>query len=268
MNTLKINTSQFWKPLLLFIVIFLAIIILREYGEKLLLKNDITSFKAHTLLKLGANIILTFISSLFIKKNALLELAGLGKSKLKKVGLLVFPLLFLVLLNLLLMNDLSDENLMISNLLLFTIYCVSIGFSEELGLRGFLQSHLINHIGQTKKGVILSVFLAALFFGVAHFLSFDKGLYGEISQAAFATFIGVMFGVLLLITKRIYPLIIIHAVIDFAAKLDAVGVPIEEKITEPMSIENSILVTLLVLPCLIYGIILMVKYKTTIAHVV
>ena len=81
------------------------------------------------------------------------------------------------------------------------------------------------------------------------------------SQVFFATFIGVMFGFLLVITKKIYPLIVIHTIIDFAAKLDLTGLPIKEKISASMSIENAILITLLASPCLLYGIFLMKKYE-------
>jgi len=263
----KTNHLKFWKPFISFSILFLSILLLREYGEALLLKNNINTFSVHTLFKLSANLILIAGAYIFINKNNLSALAGLEKVKLKKAGLLVFPLLFLVLLNVLLMDTLNSDNLSTANLIIFIIYCCSIGMSEELCLRGFIQSHFIHHFGSTKKGMVLAVFLAALFFGFAHFLSFDKGIYGEISQATFATFIGFMFGVLLLITKRIYPLIIIHAIIDFVAKLDTVGLSIKASIIEPMSIENSILVTLLVLPCLIYGIVLMTKYKTTISQI-
>ena len=72
-----------------------------------------------------------------------------------------------------------------------------------------------------------------------------------------------MFGTLLVVTKRLYPLIIIHALIDFVAKLDSTGVPIKQKITESTSIENAVFITLVILPCLIYGLFLMKKYKLT-----
>ena len=70
-----------------------------------------------------------------------------------------------------------------------------------------------------------------------------------------------MFGFLLVITKRIYPIIIVHAIIDFVAKLDSTGIPIKEKISESMSIENAIFIGLLALPCFLYGIFLMKKYE-------
>ena len=53
--------------------------------------------------------------------------------------------------------------------------------------------------------------------------TFDKGLFGEIAQVGYALFIGLAFGATLYLTKRIYPLILVHAFIDFFSKIEAVG---------------------------------------------
>jgi membrane protease YdiL (CAAX protease family) len=255
-----ITKKQFWNQLLLFVAALLLILTTREYVSHQLIENGVESYQTHMLLGIGANIVLIIVSMFFIKKNGLLKIAGIKGTKLKRWYLLLFPLVFLVVLNVLLMDDI-DTAILFSNILFLLMYCISIGFAEELSIRGFLQSHLINYLGNTKKNIILSIFAAALFFGLIHLLNFDKGIYGEVSQVFFAMFIGVMFGVVLVITKRIYPLIIVHAVIDFAAKLDATGVPIKEKISQSMSIENAVLSVLLTLPCLLYGIFLMKKYQ-------
>jgi len=166
---------------------------------------------------------------------------------------------YLVLLNVLLMDDVNTNKL-IPNIFLLLLHTLSIGFAEELSIRGFLQSHFIRQFGNSKKNIILSVFGAAIIFGLLHFIKFDKGIYGELSQFCFATFIGVTFGSILVITKSIYPLIIVHTIIDFAAKLDSTGLSINAGPTEVMSVENAIIISLLTLPCLLYGIFLMKKY--------
>jgi len=252
--------KQFWNQLILFVIALLLILLTREYFSHLLIENGIRSYQTHTFLSIGTNIILILISYFFIKKNGLTKFAGIKGTNLKKWYLLIFPLIYLVLLNVFLMDDVNTDFLF-PNILILLIYSISIGFSEELSIRGFLQSHLINHFGKTKKNIVLSIFASALFFGFIHLMNFDKGMYGELSQICFATFIGVMFGVLLVITKRIYPLIIIHTVIDFVAKLDSTGLPIKEKISNSMSIEDAIYIALLALPCLIYGIFLMKKHQ-------
>jgi len=254
------NKKQFWNQLTLFIIALLLIIVTREYFSHQLIKNGIESYQTHIFLSIGTNLILILVSYFFIKKNGLIKIAGIKGTRLNKWYLLIFPLVYLILLNGLFMDD-PNMDLLLSNVGLLIIYAISIGFAEELSIRGFIQSHLINHFGKTKKNIILSVFASALFFGFIHLIRFDKGIYGEVSQVFFATFIGVMFGFLLVITKRIYPLIIIHAIIDFVAKLDSTGISIKQKIVEPTSVENAVLSTLLVLPCLIYGIFLMKKYR-------
>ncbi|MDG2195218.1 MAG: CPBP family intramembrane metalloprotease [Polaribacter sp.] len=254
------DKQQFWKQLTIFIIALLLILLTREYFSHQLTENGIESYQAHTLLSIGANILLILVSYFFIKKNGLTKIAGIKGTKLKKWYLLIFPLIYLALLNAFIMDDVNT-NILILNILTLLIYSISIGFAEELSIRGFLQSHLINRFKKTKKNIILSVFISALFFGLIHLIKFDKGIYGELSQIGFATFIGAMFGFLLVITKRIYPLIIIHAIIDFVAKLDATGLPIKETISESMSIENAAFITLLALPCLLYALFLIKKHE-------
>ena len=254
------NKTNFRSQLAIFIAVLLAFLVLRTYASNQLILNGIVSYQAHSFFQIGANIILALISLYFIQKNKLQELAGITKGKVKRIGLLLFPLLYLPILNLVLSDDIPLDNILINSFLLI-LYCLSIGFAEELSIRGFIQSHFIKHIGTNKKGVVISVIISALIFGVLHLFKFDKGLYGEISQIFFASFIGVMFGVVLLLTKRIYPIIIIHAIIDFFAKLDAVGMPKKISEAKAMDLETSILITLIVLPCLIYGLVLLKKSK-------
>ncbi|MET1259896.1 CPBP family intramembrane glutamic endopeptidase [Flagellimonas sp. DF-77] len=200
------------------------------------------------------------VSCYFIKANGLLGLAGLTQDPMTKKGVLLFPLLYLVLLNALFMDDLY-EKVQWSNMAILLLYCLSVGISEELGFRGVVQSMLIKTSSGTKKGVVVSVVISSILFGLIHLIRFDKGIYGEISQVFFAGFIGMLFGLVLLLTKRIYPLIIIHTLIDFAAKLDKAGIPIQKKISDPTSLENSILTVLLVLPCLIYSLFLIKRNR-------
>lgn len=250
---------KFWNQLFLFVLILLILLFTRAFFWHQLIRLKIDSYNYHTLISIITNLILIIVSYLFIKRNNLFVIAGLKQVKLKRAYLLLFPVLYLCALNGIFMDDLN-ANISFTNILIFSLYVITIGFAEELSIRGFLQSHFINHLGNSKKGVIISVFLASLFFGLIHIINFDKGIYGELSQIGFATFIGVMFGFLLIVTKRIYPLVIIHAIIDFVGDLDEVGAKITTKIVEPVSLENSIFITLLTLPCLLYGLFLMKKY--------
>ncbi|MCB0443898.1 MAG: CPBP family intramembrane metalloprotease [Flavobacterium sp.] len=254
------KNREFWIQIIAFVISLLAILFTREFISYQLIQNGIESYRIHISISIVANLVLILVSYFFIKKNGLYKIAGIKSTRLQKWYLLIFPLVYLVLLNALFLDDLNTD-LLFPNIGFLFIYALSIGISEELNIRGFLQSHLINRFGNTKKNIVLSVIATSFFFGILHLINFNKGLYGELSQVCFATFIGVMFGALLIITKRIYPLIIIHSIIDFVAKLDSTGVPIKQKVSEPTSIENAALSMLLVLPCLIYGLFLMKRYK-------
>ncbi|QKX06800.1 CPBP family intramembrane metalloprotease [Aquimarina sp. TRL1] len=251
--------STFWNQLALFTGSLLLILVVREYLLDGFLQKGDNSYQSHTIVRTIANLMLILISYILIKKNDLLEAAGIKGTTLRKWYLLLFPLIYLVVLNLLIMDAINPD-LLLSNIVIFTIYSLSIGIAEEISIRGFLQSHLIHRLGNTKKNIVLSIIIASLFFGIIHLIDFEKGIYGEFAQVCYAACIGIMFGVLLVITKRIYPLMIVHAIIDFVGDSDAVGLPIKEVISEPTSIENAILIVLLILPCLIYGIILMKKH--------
>ncbi len=248
----------FLSQMIVFLFALFSILILRTFSSNLLLKNGIDSYQIHTLLNLGANLILISFSYYLIKKNRLENLAGLKGAKLQRWYLLIFPLVYLVFLNLLLNAKVGNPAIM--DIVLALIYFVSVGFAEELSVRGFMQSYFITHYGKSKKSIILSVIISALFFGFVHLIKFDQGLYGELSQVLFATFIGAMFGAVLLVTKRLYPLIIIHAIVDIVGTLDKVGVPLENELKDPWTLESAIIVAALTLPCLIYAIIILKKY--------
>lgn len=210
------------------------------------------------------NTFYTLASFYFIRKYKLIDLAGLtNKFKFKNWFLLLFPL-YLVLVNIPEPGDINFEGVTYLNYVLLVIWSISVGFSEEFMLRGFTQSLLLKKYGHTKKGIYWSVIGAALIFGLLHLIKFDKGLYGEIAQVCFATFIGTMFGAILLRTNKLWPLIILHALIDLIGNLDKLEVT--KKVTENStvvenSLQDSIILTVVVLPCFIYGLFLLRKVK-------
>jgi len=247
------------RPFLSFIILLILSVLGRQYLAKVLQDQGIVDYTSHTLLSIGVNILIILISLWYIKKYKLTDLAGIGKGILQKKWLLLFPL-YLVIINLLFLDPVPTDHL-VWNVSALALLCLSIGFAEELSLRGFMQSYLITQYGTSKKKVIWSVIIAAFVFGLLHLLKFNKGLYGELAQVAFATFIGVMFGALLLLTKRLFPLAILHALIDFAAKLDGLGEDYTSGIQASSTLVGSAVIALIVLPCLIYGLRILKKGK-------
>lgn len=246
------------KHILLFVFLLLIIPTVNNIIKSYLISQEIQEYNTLLLVKTISNLILSIISFVCIKKLNLSELGGLRNKKTEKKRLLIFPLLYLVALNLVFADDIP--NFTISNLIVLSIYCLSIGFSEELSLRSVLLPLFIKHFGNDKKSVVKAIVIAAVVFGLLHLIKFDKGIYGELSQLCFATFIGVLFGALLITTKRIYPLIIIHSLIDFAAKIDTIGIPFQAKTASETEISGAIFSVIFTLPCLLYGIYIMRKH--------
>lgn len=253
----SISRTTFFLNLTFFIACLLVLIGLREYGIKTLLDSGNLTYASHTYVRLIANLLIILLSLSFLKINGLFKVAGWGFGKMEKWYLLIFPLLYLPLVNYVFMDDMNAS---FFNIFLLLLYCISIGFSEELALRGVIQSYIVSYLGNDRKAIFYGVVGASIFFAILHLIKFDRGIYGEVSQVFFAFFIGSMFGMLLIVTKKLYPLIIIHALIDFVAKLDNAGIPLKETLPEPTSLGNSIASVLITLPCLIYAFFLFKKY--------
>ena len=246
------------KHLILFVTFIIVLLFAKTSTTDYLLKTGIDTYNIHLCAKIIFNIILITVSFLVIKKLDLFKIGGLSKEKVNKPLLLIFPLVYLVLLNLLFADVIPDFSIL--NIFVLAVYCVSIGFAEELSIRSVLLPLILQFNIDSKQKERKAVLFSSLIFGALHLIHFNKGVPGEISQVFFATFIGFVFGALLLITKRIYPLIIVHAIIDFVAKVDTIGKPIKNIVYDPMSIESAIFTVVLVLPCLIYGVFIMKKY--------
>lgn len=246
-----------WKQLFVFIMFYLLILAIRQYS----LSEIDNSFQSQALLNIVSNLTLIGISVFFIKTNKLMGIAGLSGSFFNKIGLTVFPLVYLVSLNLIFSDTINKENFFL-NFSILTIYALTIGFAEELTIRGFMQSFLIKKIGHSKKNVFWAIVLTSLFFGLLHFIKFNNGVYGEIAQVLYASFIGFMFGAILLVTKSMYPLVIVHTMVDFASKLDSMGISVTENATKETPFINNILTVVLVLPCLLYGFFVFKKIKS------
>lgn len=246
------------KKIIYLVLFIIALSLAKRIAKNYLLENNIDSYNIHLSVKVVFNIILIIASLFAIQKLNFFKTGGLSKIKLQKPALLIFPFAYLTLLNVVFLD--AIPNCSISNIFILIIYCLSIGFAEELSLRSLLLPLMLKLYNGSKKQYLKAVFLSSLIFGLLHLINFNKGLYGEFAQIFYATFIGFAFGALLLITKRIYPLIIIHAIIDFVGKLDSINKPVKETVYNPMDIESSILTVLLTVPCLIYGFIILKKF--------
>ena len=260
---MKKQLQQPFIVIAIFLVGFLFLNFLRNQLMELMGEGNIIELSNKYFVISAFNIVYTIIAYWLIKKYQLIDLAGLGKHKFKNWFLLLFPL-YIVLLNLPEPGNIDFLTIPTINYFAVIVWALSVGYSEEYMLRGFIQSLLLKFYSKSKINVVLCVVGAAVIFGLLHLVKFDKGLYGELTQVLYATFIGTMFGALLLRTHKIWPLVLLHAVIDLSGKFEKIqstDTSIHISSQNNASFEDSIVIVLLLLPCFIYGLILLRKVK-------
>lgn len=181
---------------------------------------------------------------------------------------LVWPVMVLILINAL---DLITGKVSINTsdkalLLTFITDCLSIGFFEEILVRGSILSLLLYKWGNTRKGIYLSVVCSSLIFSLAHLINLIKNpelVLATLAQIAYAAFLGVLFAALLLRTRSIWLMILSHALFDFAGNIREIaaggGLAVNELAKASTSMANVVSAVIITLPLLIYGLIIIRK---------
>jgi membrane protease YdiL (CAAX protease family) len=142
-----------------------------------------------------------------------------------------------------------------------------VGFAEEFVFRGLLLPLFLKKYQSHKKGIFLSIFFSALFFGFSHFinLSVNDNIPQVIAQVIFAVFMGIFFGAVLLKTNKLIPIAITHGLINFFflfGTLPAISDnPEIANTTQSLSdqISGAIPAIIIFFPLLIVGIIISKK---------
>lgn len=101
-----------------------------------------------------------------------------------------------------------------------------VGIYEEFLCRGWLLNEFMERFGQNRKGLVYSVILSALLFGLMHITNIFVGqsVAETISQIVMATAIGIYLGVVYLKTRNIWSVVILHGLYDFSLSLTNVNI--------------------------------------------
>lgn len=98
---------------------------------------------------------------------------------------------------------------------------VATGLFEEVLMRGLCFYVLLKAWGKSKYGVYKAAFFQALIFGLAHLGNlYHMPTLDVIAQVTFATLIGIGFAGLVLLTKSLWPAIIVHTLINAAGTIN------------------------------------------------
>lgn len=98
------------------------------------------------------------------------------------------------------------------------IYCVVIALWEEFLCRGVILTNMLKKWGNSKNGIIKSVILSAFIFGAAHVITGFGGDWTNTTiQIVYASFMGLLFGVIYIKTKSLASTIVLHFILNLTA---------------------------------------------------
>ncbi len=130
-------------------------------------------------------------------------------------------------------------------IVIYIFYVLIVGFVEEAIARGLFMRILQPY------GMWRSILLSSFLFGLMHFgnLLIGANLGKTIVQVCYATLIGIAFAGTWTAGKTIWPLILIHALIDFFPKLD---VPTSGE--SSISLSSALILIGVPIPFALYGL--------------
>lgn len=180
---------------------------------------------------------------------------------------LVWPFLLFTLLNLdsVISGNLVVDTARLELIVLFVLLNLSIGFAEEVMARGLVLNLLLRKWGHTRRGIYLSVLVSALLFGIGHIFNLFTGHLpplANLTQIGYSIAFGVVFAACFLRNNSIWPVIIMHAAIDFAGGLRHISVGGSEHAPVANNTIEAALSSLIIsLPLLLYGLFILRKVE-------
>ncbi|BCR36795.1 CPBP family intramembrane glutamic endopeptidase [Mariniplasma anaerobium] len=109
----------------------------------------------------------------------------------------------------------------LDTIIIFAITCLSVGLFEELVFRGLILFFLLQKLPKNREGLLLSIVISSALFGFMHLFNiFDGANVGAtLLQVMYSFAMGLMWSVILLKTKSILLVIILHSIYNFTGLL-------------------------------------------------
>lgn len=102
----------------------------------------------------------------------------------------------------------------VSDVLFALLFLLSVGFNEELSMRGVLLPVLLRHRKDEKSGVVMAVFWSSVLFGVLHYFQWHENSLQTALHVLHTTLMGMFLATVFLLTRNIWSAIIVHALYD------------------------------------------------------
>ena len=179
----------------------------------------------------------------------------------------LWPLALLTLLN---ASDWLAGQLVIDtsrpvHILFFALFYLSVGIFEELLGRGVVLMLMVRAWGDRPRGMYRAVLASSGLFALGHIANMLMGRYSVLAgmaQIVFSLFFAVFFAACMLRNRTIVPVMLMHAVFDFAGALEeiAVGGGLFEH-TYVVTWSSALTSVLITLPLFVYGMFLLRKVQ-------
>lgn len=156
-----------------------------------------------------------------------------------------------------------------TNLLTLALYCICIGIYEEFLCRGWLQNEFIERFGNDRKGVIKSIVISSLIFGLMHLSNISaQSTFDTILQIINALSMGMLLGSIYYKSNNIWTVIVLHALWDFGILFTDHALLMDCSYTGTITLSSMIVSSLSIIIVSIYYIcssIIIMKSKKTIS---
>lgn len=102
-------------------------------------------------------------------------------------------------------------------LITFVVFVILVGLAEEIFFRGIIAESILKRFGNSVSGVIFSVILSGIIFGVVHILNFFSGqsLEESVIQAIATSMLGILLSAIYVRHRNIFGVAVLHALLDF-----------------------------------------------------
>ena len=98
----------------------------------------------------------------------------------------------------------------------YALFCLSVGFFEEMAFRGCALMFLMKKRADTKKGIFFAICLSSAAFGLIHLINLFTASPGAVFlQIGYSALIGALCSVVWLETGNIWCCVLLHAVYNF-----------------------------------------------------
>lgn len=110
----------------------------------------------------------------------------------------------------------------IADVAVYGLFCLAVGFFEEMAFRGCVLMYLLKKRVNTRLGIFMAILWSSVAFGAVHLINLFTSSPGAVLlQLGYSALIGALCSVVLLETGNIWLCVILHAVYNFVGNVIA-----------------------------------------------